>query len=193
MFKSPKIETAGRDLLRGVRVAILALSLLMAVSAGALVYVNSFAFPEGPARAICTPTRVGGYLFEAYVIPATPRVGEEFQITASIQGASLGSTPINFTLILLKPGRLSIVGGPEATHLGIKTWSYRIDEAGVYDVYFIISGPEGSGRVEGSLQIVSENEAETYSLIRILSYTSLWIGIPTLIAIIVYSKMRGGE
>ncbi|MEM0482699.1 MAG: hypothetical protein QXM16_07445 [Nitrososphaerota archaeon] len=180
-------------MLRSVRIAILALSLLIAASAAALVYINSLAFPEGPTRAICTPTRLGNYLFEAYVIPATPRVGEEFQITASIQGSSTISTPINFTLILLKPGRISIVEGPEAAPLGIKTWSYRLAEAGFYNVYFIVSGPEGSGRIEGSLQIVSVNEAETYSLIRILSYISLWIGIPLLIAMIIFSKMREGE
>ncbi len=180
-------------MLKGVRVAIVALSLLIVASAGALVYINTLALPEGPTRTICAPTRVGGYLFEAYVIPATPRVGEEFQITALVQRATPSSTPINFTLILLKPGRVSIVDGPETTLLGIKTWSYRLAESGFYDVYFIVSGPEGSGKIGGSLQIVSENEAETYSLIRILSYVSLWIGIPLLIAIIILSKMREGE
>lgn len=143
-------------------------------------------------RAVCSPTRVGNYLFEAYVFPATPMVNEEFQITASIQGSSPSQKPVNLTLILLKPARVSIVEGPEVAPLGIKTWYYRLPEEGVYAVYFIVSGPEGSGEIEGSLRIVSINEAETYSLIRTLSYTSLWIGIPLLIGIVVFSKMREG-
>lgn len=179
-------------MLRSFRAAISALSLLIAISAGVLIYVNYFAFPDGTVRAICAPTRVGNYLFEAYVFPATPKVNEEFQITASIQGPSSRQAPVNLTLILLKPARVSIVEGPEVASLGIKTWSYRLDEAGVYNVYFIVSGPEGSGKIEGTIRIVSMSEAETYSFIRTLSYASLWIGIPLLIGIVVLSKMREG-
>ncbi|MEM0381551.1 MAG: hypothetical protein QW059_05860 [Nitrososphaerota archaeon] len=175
------------------RLAVLVLSLIIATSTATLVYINIVAYPEGPSRSVCTPTRLGNYLFEAYIFPASPKVGEEFQITATIQGAETSPTPLNITMMLLRPGSLSVILGPDPAPLGIKTWNYKIPEAGLYDVYFIVTDPGGSRQIRGRIQILSENEASLYSIIRILSYASLWIGVPLLLAVIVFSKMGQGH
>lgn len=174
---------------RPILLAVIALSATVAAAVVLLFYLNFYLAVGGSSKAVCAPTRLGDYLFEAYVMPATPREGEEFQITALIQGLEGESDELNITLFLLKPGRLSIVDGPSAVPLGVKTWRLMLTDPGFYEVSFIFSGPRGSGKINGQFQIVSASEMELHSSLRTAAYISLWIGTPLLAAILIYSKM----
>ncbi|MCS7146230.1 MAG: hypothetical protein RMJ28_02085 [Nitrososphaerota archaeon] len=174
---------------RPFKVAIVALSVVIVLSTALVIYVNAAAYPSGPSRALCTLTRIGDYLFEAFVFPSTPISGEDFQVTVTVLRNEHNFEPLNLTLILFKPGRFSFVDGPVSVPLGVKTWRIILPEEGLYDALFIVSGPGGSGQVSGRLQVISREEAEFFSAIRFASYVTLWTGVPLLTALVVYVKM----
>ncbi|MEM1971710.1 MAG: hypothetical protein QXJ29_00275 [Nitrososphaerota archaeon] len=172
-----------------LRAALLVVSLVIAASATTLLYLNIYLSYGGVSRAVCTATRVGDYLFEAYVMPATPREGEEFEIKAVVQGVEGASGRVNITLFLLKPGRVSLIDGPAPATHGVMTWRHQLSEPGLYEVTFLLAGEAGSGQINGRIQVYSYGESQLYSTLRTTSYTSLWLGIPLLAAILIYHKM----
>jgi len=171
---------------------VLGVSALVASSALLEAYLLISGFQEGGSRSVCAPTRVGTYILEAYVMPATPISGEEAQIIVTVQGSRPSLSGMKLTIIVLKPLTFSAVLGPEPIPLGARTWSLRLAE-GVYEVALYIAGPEGAGVVWGRIQVVSSADASKYSAIRFISSTVLWLGVPVLVALLVTSKARWGS
>ncbi|MDT7878848.1 MAG: hypothetical protein RQ862_09880 [Candidatus Caldarchaeales archaeon] len=174
--------------------AILVLPVLAAIlTAGALlIYLEAYGYVGGGGRAVCSPSRVGGYLLEAYISPATPRVSETFQISAVISEEDGSAARANLTLIIVGSGRVVTVEGPKTAYNGIATWSLSLNEDGSYSLTLLVSGDRGSGSVPGGFRVFAERDAAAHSVARIASITTLLVGIPLLLGIVVL-RLFGGR
>ncbi len=159
---------------------------------GLLVYLEAYGYVGGGERSVCSPSRVGGYLVEAYISPATPRTSETFQITAIISEEDGSPGRANLTIIVVGSGRVVAVEGPKATYNGIASWSLKLDEEGPYSVTLLISGDRGSGSVPGSFRVFSGKDAAAHSVARTASITTLLVGIPLLLGVMVL-RLFGGR
>ena len=163
------------------------MSLLAAIlaAAGLLVYLEAYGYVGGGGRSVCSPSRVGGYLVEAYISPAAPRVSETFQISAIVSEEDGSPGRANLTIIVVGSGRIVAVEGPKAAYNGIASWSLNLDEEGPYSLTLLISGDRGSGSVPGSFRVFSEEDVAAHSVARTASITTLLVGIPLLLGVVV--------
>jgi hypothetical protein len=157
---------------------------VVAIAGAVLSYTQLYGYVGGGGRAVCSPSRVGGYLLEAYISPATPLVGESFQISAVASEEGGAPAKVNLTLVIVGRGRIVAVEGPVPAYNGIASWRLTLREGGTYDVTLLIAGEKGVGEVLGAFKVFSRSDAEAHSAARTASITALLVGVPLLLAVV---------